>query len=301
MATLKIADKNPYNFESSEAASKQFKVAAMGENECSLTSYNRRNFYKITLITKGNSNLLYADRELELNKPALIFTNPLVPYSWESSAGDDHEGYFCVFTDEFLQAGSRMENLQESALFKTDVDPVFLLNEEQVGYIGNLFRRMRSDIDTDYPYKYDLIRNQLSLMIHEAFRMQPAVNYPRPQNAASRIAKLFLTLMDKQFPVDSPQQVLKLKTAGDYAEKLAIHVNHLNAAVQEMTGKSTTVHIRERMIAEARSLLKHTDWSVAEIAFSLGFEYPSYFNNFFKKHNGVTPMVVRNDKNLMTG
>jgi AraC family transcriptional activator of pobA len=88
-----------------------------------------------------------------------------------------------------------------------------------------------------------------------------------------------------------------LKKASDYAEKLAVHVNHLNAAVQEITGKSTTTHINEKIISEARSLLVHTDWSVAEIAFSLGFEYASYFNNFFKKHNGLTPSSLRGINN----
>jgi AraC-like DNA-binding protein len=100
-------------------------------------------------------------------------------------------------------------------------------------------------------------------------------------------------LLEKQFPVDSPRYTLVLKKASDFADKLSVHVNHLNAAVREITGKSTTAHINERILNEARSLLTHTSWSVAEIAFSLGFDYASYFNNFFKKHTGLTPMALR--------
>ena len=84
-----------------------------------------------------------------------------------------------------------------------------------------------------------------------------------------------------------------LKKAGDYAARMAVHVNHLNAAVHGVTGKSTTTHINERIIKEAKSLLVHTNWSVAEIAYSLGFEYASYFNNFFKKQLGITPLAFR--------
>lgn len=296
MEDLDLIKKSICRFESIQAESAKFLVAAIGENKCKLTSYNRRDFYKITLVLKGNSQLLYADRGIEINKPALVFTNPLVPYSWESLDGQEYEevGYFCVFSDDFLQAGERMKSLQESSLFKAGGNPVYLLNDEQVKYISSLFVRMRSEIDSEYHFKYELIRSQLNLLIHEAIKMQPAVAYPAPQNAASRIAKLFLGLLEKQFPVDSPQRPLQLKKASDYAEKLTVHVNHLNAAVQEITGKSTTAQINERIISEAKSLLKHTDWSVAEIAFSLGFEYASYFNNFFKKHAGVTPSGVRN-------
>ncbi|WP_235917492.1 helix-turn-helix domain-containing protein [Hymenobacter busanensis] len=70
-------------------------------------------------------------------------------------------------------------------------------------------------------------------------------------------------------------------------------MNHLNRAVKEATGKPTTVHIAERIIGEAKALLHHTSWSTAEIAYSLGFEYPTYFNNFFKKHTGTTPLAFR--------
>ncbi|GLU56895.1 helix-turn-helix domain-containing protein [Dyadobacter frigoris] len=297
MEDLDLIEKSAHCFQAIQVESAQFRVAAIGENKCKLTSYNRRDFYKITLVLKGKSQLLYANRDIEINKPALVFTNPLVPYSWGSSDGEEYEeaGYFCVFSNDFLHAGDRMGSLQESTLFKAGGNPVYLLDEEQLKYISSLFIRMRSEIDSEYYFKYELIRSQLNLLIHEAIKMQPAVAYPAPQNAASRIAKLFIGLLEKQFPVDSPQRPLQLKKAGDYAEKLTVHVNHLNAAVQEITGKSTTTHINERIISEAKSLLKHTDWSVAEIAFCLGFEYASYFNNFFKKHAGVTPAGIRNN------
>jgi AraC-like DNA-binding protein len=216
----------------------------------------------------------------------------MVPYSWEG----DHAGekdYFCVFTDEFLHSGNRMDSLEESTLFKAGGDPVYFLDEEQTNYIHSLFKRMHQELDSEYLYKYELIRNHLNLIIHEAIKMQPAVAYFTPQNAASRITKLFLALLEKQFPVDSMQYTLALKKASDYADKLAVHVNHLNAAVSEITGRSTTTHINDRILAEAKSLLTHTNWSVAEIASSLGFDYSSYFNNFFKKHTGLTPMALR--------
>jgi AraC-like DNA-binding protein len=67
----------------------------------------------------------------------------------------------------------------------------------------------------------------------------------------------------------------------------------LNSSVKEVTGKPTTAHIAERIISEAKALLQHTDWSIAEIAYALGFEYPTYFNNFFKKKTGQVPKSIR--------
>ncbi len=278
-----------------QPAPAQFNVAAIGEGSCTLTSYTRRDFYKITLVIKGTSCLQYASRDIEVDKSALVFSNPMVPYSWDST-GEQPTGYFCVFTEEFLQAGNRIAGLQDNALFRADGNPVYLLDDAQVEYLSSIFARMRAELDSDYIHKQELLRSHVHLVIHEALKMQPAIANNTPPNAAARITKIFLTLLERQFPVDSPQHPLLLKKASDYAQRLSVHVNHLNAAVHEVTGKSTTAHINERIVAEAKSLLIHTDWSAAEIAFSLGFEYASYFNNFFKKHTGNTPLQARNGK-----
>jgi AraC-like DNA-binding protein len=122
--------------------------------------------------------------------------------------------------------------------------------------------------------------------------MQPSENPSKHNNAAERITSVFLELLERQFPIESAERPLGLKTAQDFAKSLSVHTN-LNSSVKEMTGKSTTSHIAERIISEAKALLQHTDWNVAEIAYALGFEYPTYFNNFFKKKTGYIPKSVR--------
>lgn len=293
MSEMSFAERTPLQYEATMPEHAQFKIATIHEGMCSLSSYNRRDFFKISLITRGNSELFYGNRGIKIDRPVLVFTNRLVPYAWEADDAAEALGYFCVFTEAFLQAGGRMESLRESSLYKPGGNPVYFLDNAQVKYIESLFARMHNDIDSEYVYKYEMLRSQLMLIIHEAIKMQPASAYFALPNAASRITKLFLNLLENQYPVESPQYKPTLKKASDYADKLSVHVNHLNAAVQEITGKSTTTHINERMMIEAKSLLMHTAWSVAEIANSLGFEYASYFNNFFKKLAGITPLAFR--------
>jgi AraC-like DNA-binding protein len=105
-----------------------------------------------------------------------------------------------------------------------------------------------------------------------------------------------MELLERQFPIESPNRPLSLKTAKDYAENLSVHVNYLNRSVKEVTGKTTTTHISERIVNEAKAILQHTKWSISEIAYALGFEYPTYFNNFFKKQTGASPSSVRLEK-----
>lgn len=268
----------------------QVRVQKFDESGRKVLPYSRRDYYKIW-VTKGYGKIHYATRTIELTGPALIFSNPVVPYSYESAHIGG--GYMCIFTEQFLRVNGRTESLQESPLFKIGSNPVFLLNKEQLALIGDLYEKMLVEIETAYVYRYEMVRNYLNLIIHEGMKMEPALSAIKYHNASERIASLFLELLERQFPIDSPQHALRLKKASDYAESLSVHVNHLNHAVREITGKSTSVHIATRVITEAKALLRHTDLSIADIAYCLGFEYPNYFNNFFKKNTGITPLASR--------
>ena len=152
---------------------------------------------------------------------------------------------------------------------------------------------MIEEQQTNYVYRDDLIRNYINLIIHEALKLTPSESFDQHRNASSRITSVFLELLERQFPIEDTAKPLQLKTAQDYAKNLNVHPNYLNRAVKEVTGKPTTVHISERIISEAKALLQHTDWNIADIAYALGFEYPTYFNNFFKKITGTNPKSLR--------
>jgi AraC-like DNA-binding protein len=136
---------------------------------------------------------------------------------------------------------------------------VFSLTAEQAAYITGIYHKMLAEQRTDYVFKNDLIRTYIQLLIHEALRMQPAESFFQPKNASSRIATLFLELLERLFPIESPEHGLPLKTAQDFANQLSVHVNHLNRAVKEVTGKPTTALIADRVISEAKALLHHTN------------------------------------------
>jgi AraC family transcriptional activator of pobA len=255
------------------------------------TPFSRRDFYKIALII-GRGKMIYADNEVIIDRPALVFSSPSVTSAWESGAGPQ-EGCFCLFTQAFIELQEHQNDLQDYPLFNIGSSHIVFLAEAQLTFVSALMRKMMEEMNTEYPGKYDLLRNYLQILMHEALKKTPASISGKTSGASARITSLFLDLLERQFPIDSPEQALKFTTAHHYAQALSIHTNHLNRAVKEVTGKTTTSHISERVLKEADALLKHTDWSIALIAGGLGFDEPAYFTNFFKKHNGSSPANVR--------
>ena len=269
---------------------KGFNVFQIESDGAATRIYGRKDFYKICLTT-GKSIIHYADKSFDAEGTVLFFGNPHIPYSWETIS-TSYVGYTCLFSEEFLKS-DRSESLQHSPLFKIGGTPILKITEEQREFLGTLFQKMIEEQKTNYVYKDDLIRNYINLIIHEALKLQPSENFDQHRNASSRITSVFLELLERQFPIEDTEKPLQLKTAQDYAKNMNVHANYLNRALKEVTGKPTTVLISERIISEAKALLQHTDWNIADIAYSLGFEYPTYFNNFFKKNTGTNPKSLR--------
>lgn len=253
--------------------------------------YSRKDFYKICLTT-GKSKIHYSDRSFETEGSVLFFGNPHIPYSWETLS-TSYVGYTCLFSEAFLLSAERTESLQQSPFFKLGGTPILHISDAQRLFLESLFERMIEEQKQNYTFKNELIRNYVNLIIHEALKLQPSENYNQQKNAAGRITSVFLELLERQFPIETSDRPLQLKTAQDYAGSMNLHVNYLNRAVKQVTGKPTTAHITERMITEAKALLQHTDWNISEIAYALGFEYPTYFNNFFKRMTGTNPKALR--------
>jgi len=254
-------------------------------------TYTRRDYYKVCLI-RGEHLYHYADKSLSVNGTTLIFFNPKVPYTFQQLSPGG-KGYFCIFTESFFIEKIR-GSLSDLPMFSPGGKPAYVLNEAQEQVVSGIFEKMLEEIASDYVFKYDLLRNYVTELTHYALKSQPSESLYQHPDAKSRITAVFTELLERQFPIETPSQRFSLRSAKDFAERLAVHVNHLNRSVKETTGKTTTDIITQRLLIEAKSLLKHTDWNVSEIGYCLGFEEAAHFNNFFKKQTAYTPGSFRN-------
>lgn len=252
--------------------------------------YKRRDYFKITLLA-GGGRVHYADRVIEVKKQALSFSNPFIPYKWEDT-GAFHMGVFCIFNQHFFK---HFGDLSQYSVFQPGGTHIFELNDMQFETVSAIYNRMFTEINSDYVHKYDLLRNLVYEILHFAMKMQPARDFEKQKiNASQRISMLFLELLERQFPIDESHRKISQRTPSDFAHQLAVHVNHLNRAVKEITQRTTTQIIADRLLQESKILLKHNTWPVSDIAWSLGFTEVTHFNNFFKKHTQQSPLKFRN-------
>jgi AraC-like DNA-binding protein len=252
-----------------------------------------REFYKISLID-GKGRLIYLDKEIQIDQPTLFFSNPFIPYAWK--AGNPRQGgYFCIFTEAFLQDSGRPQSLLTSPLYKKDEHPFFFLSKEEKDTMMHIFKKMMHECQGNYANKADLLRSYLYILTHEALRLQPEKDYRLVQsNSSQRIYHLLIEKLDQQFPRRVPGEAPFMTRPSDFADHLSVHVNHLNRVVKEISGKTTSQFIQQRFLQEARPLLLHTSWSISEVAYALGFSDASYFSYCFKRQYQQSPLDFRN-------
>lgn len=138
--------------------------------------------------------------------------------------------------------------------------------------------------DTGYE---QAIKALLDLLFIELLRQSNQPETPMHGNSAYLVDQYeaFLHLLE--------QHITTQKKVSEYAGLLHLSVYQLNTITRNTIGKTASALINEQVVLEARRQLLSTDAQVKDIAYSLGYEDPSYFVRFFKKHTGHAPEAFR--------
>ncbi|MBG8555067.1 hypothetical protein [Hymenobacter guriensis] len=163
-----------------------FKAYELDTSRNPVPSYNRFDFYKVSLLT-GHIVVQYATRTLELKGTHLFFASPRLPYSTLLLSAQV-TGYACLFTEAFVQSNSGLVSFHHSPLFQPDALPACPLSSEQAIHCTEVFEQMLAAQHSGYIFKGELLASYLQLLLHEGIRMQERLEdlfLPRPAATGS--------------------------------------------------------------------------------------------------------------------
>lgn len=253
--------------------------------------YNRKTFYTVTLL-QGKYTLEFEERSIDVSGNSLIFTSSKIPFGIHAAEGA-YTGISCIFKEDFITKSNSGYRLLEFPIYKPGRQNIYSLTDEQTKRFIGIYAKIFDEKLAVGAFKDNLQRTYLLELILNAQRLDPVSSYIKTNNTTEEIACSFIRLLESQFPIESAQDIIRLKTAKDFADDLSLHPNYLNRQVKLSKGRTVSEIIAARMVQESKILLKVTNWNIAEIAQSLGFDEPSHFNLFFKKHVKVSPTDYR--------
>ncbi|MDX1938707.1 MAG: helix-turn-helix domain-containing protein [Flavihumibacter sp.] len=153
--------------------------------------------------------------------------------------------------------------------------------------IKELVYALYNEIKEEQPEKGLILQNYLSLLLIKLYRLciEEGGQAIGPASRNHHYFNAFLRSIKQSYT--------PMKMMHEYARELNITPVHLNRICQATVGKSALQMVHEFHFLEAEKYLKHTDYSIAEIAYRLNFEDPAYFSRFFSKLAGVSPKAFR--------
>jgi AraC family transcriptional regulator, transcriptional activator of pobA len=256
------------------------------KNRKQLTLPHRADFYHVIWIEKGNPTHLVDFNPVKISRNSILFINKARVHLFDSS--EKYDGKLILFTDRFFCRNSDDVDFLNSTILFNDLLETTPLKLDGVRH--NLYQLLElmegallNSVDT---IQRDVLQNYLHnflLLCEKEKRKQGFKEIPKGANRDYAI--LFTSLVNENFS--------KIRSVQAYAEMMHIQEKTLQRATTHVLGKSPKVIISERVLLEIKRLLVHTNQSIKEIGFDLGFNEPTNFIKYFRQQTGQTPSEFR--------
>jgi AraC-like DNA-binding protein len=256
------------------------------QNREMLTSPHRTGFYHILWIQKGPTEHMVDFNAVPLKENSLLFLDKDIVHSYNNQP---FEGKSILFTEAFFCTSPfDMQFLKNSLAFNNPYSiSTISLTTDLTSVFNALITLMEKEVSgQNDAITTNILKNYLHSFILNAEReLVKQGGHIRIKGADNECVVLLKDLLEKNFRV---QKQVKF-----YASGLSITEKRLNAAAFKVLGKTVKQVINDRVMLEAKRLLAHTNDTIKNIGYTLGFEEPTYFIKYFKNHYDGTPADFR--------
>lgn len=251
-----------------------------------LTTVHRTAFYQIIWFHTDNSTIWVDFKPVQVKPNTILFLNKDVVKWFEAKTPLD--GKTILFTDNFYcKTEADTKFLRNNILFNDLLSVSQIQLKVQTKLFDILFQQMTEELNhSKDSVQDDILQNLLHNFLLHSERIRRAQGFTEIKKGADLdYVMLFKDLLDGHYK--------NQKRVSYYAKQILITEKRLNQASTKVLGKTPKGVIDDRIMLEAKRLLAHTSESIKEIGFSLGFEEPTNFIKYFRKHNLTTPTEFR--------
>lgn len=252
----------------------------------------RTNYYSFVFVKEGAGNYTTDEQTFEYTSRTIYFTNPGHLKAFEFY--ELGEVYLITLSEAFLKTNVHSDVFNEFPFLLAETVAPQTLSKENFSVFEQLCNQILKEYQSQSPYKNRIIGNLmvvLLLKIKEQF--WEGYTPIEEGDRSSQIVKKFKLSLEQHFKDLSSGDTELLFQVQDFAREQNLNVSYFSQVIKSKTGKSISHWIAEKTIAQAKALLKHSQKTIKEIAYDLGFSETAHFSNFFKKHTGTSPTNYR--------
>ncbi|MGQ1945513.1 helix-turn-helix domain-containing protein [Geofilum sp. OHC36d9] len=259
-------------------------------------------YYTIGLKRNVPYKMFYGQKEYDFNEGLMTFLAPNQVMSMERNPNINVSGelrptgWLLLIHPDFLWNTALAKAIKSYDFFGYSISESLFLSEDEeqmmIGIFKNIEKEYQANIDK---FSQKVIVSLLALLLNYAERF-----YERQFITRNKSGHLLLeqieNLLRNYFDQDNLIE-LGLPTVEGISKELNLSSNYLSSMLKSLTGMSTQQHIHDKLIEKAKEQLSTTRLSISEIAYNLGFEYPTSFNKLFKSKTEMSPLEFRKSFN----
>lgn len=200
----------------------------------------------------------------------------------------DAQVSFAAFSSQFLEGVNYIKTIS-SLLITVMENPIMSLNENTSSVYRDFFSLLvKADADPDAILLSDSLHSVLDIFVRAmsnlykkgSFWKDPAMTRDK------EIAREFIQLVWENYTQEH--------SVSFYADRIRITLPHFCYVIRKSTGQTALDIIANVIILDAKAQLKSTNIPIKEIAANLGYNNAAFFDKYFKRHVGMSPMEYRN-------
>ncbi len=250
-------------------------------------------FYAVFLKDQKCGELRYGRRYYDYQNGTLIFIAPGQVFGAEDDGMQfQPDGYLLMFHPDLLRNTPLGRIMREYLFFSYETNEALHLSAEERQIIMDCFHKIQYELNHPIDrHSKNLITDSIKTFLDYCTRFYDRQFITRDNQNLDILAR-FERLLDEYFH-DGTAKRIGLPTVQYCADKLCLSPNYFSDLLKKETDSTALHFIHDKAIEIAKTELAATNYTVNEIAYNLGFQYPQHFTRLFKKEVGCTPNEYR--------
>jgi AraC family transcriptional regulator, transcriptional activator of pobA len=253
--------------------------------------------YIIFLKDTKCEELKYGRNHYDYEEGTLLFIAPGQVFGFEDTGKMlQPSGWALVFHPDLIRGTHLGKHINEYSFFSYDAAEALHVSDAERKIVLECFEKIRHELSYGIDkHSRTLIVSNIELFLNYCVRFYDRQFVTREHIHKDALAG-FETLLNDYFQSDKPQ-TLGLPSVTYCAEQMNLSPKYFGDLVKKETGKSAQEYIQLKLIDIAKEKIFDTSKSISEVAYELGFKYPSHFTRLFKQQVGQSPNVYRSSLN----
>lgn len=244
-------------------------------------------FYIISFKKLHSGQIMYGRTRYDHQSGSMYFVKPQQAIRMKDIALDG-EGFEIWFHEDYLSGNPLHEGIKKYSYFNYELNEALHLSPKEEQIIWELYAKIETEYHNNQDeFTRDIILGHIDSILkysHRFYKRQFINRHMLSGTTVTRFNEALSAYFEKGL-----LQEKGLPTVAAFAAEMHISPRYLSDLLKQETGKTALDLIHTFLISEAKNMLNGGNYTVAEIAYSLGFENPPYFFRLFKKETGVSP------------